>query len=488
MKKGYWLLLFLLFCNGLQAQQYMIRYNVAGEDITYLRVRKPGDTTVVSMVDLSKTKRVNLQLINSANSYRREIKYVIREEEPESVIIPGMGSNALKNISSGLAELDFKGLKMEDIFKKSDNKNFEILTETSEQKTIKQEFTARYNDFLTMYSKWRQAVISFEQNSEQLWRDLAGLRYTLEYPAEEIRQTARTKMKTVFPYADESVMFPSINSSSVLQREAADAKNSFAELTKIYLSFKDVQLQSNEATALMKEAFEKMSLINSGITTVGGKNIEDIIARINNLFRQIISDNYSYLTPLEINRKTMITEIRFTPIIDSATSLAINLKPQDTIKKWIPIYKKEPLRFRNTFGFSFVSFAENRWHYYVTPDSIIARESADQFQPVIVTYLHFYSPKDKGFRWGGSFGAGLPVGGDNTKLNLMLGVSTFLGKGDPVCITAGISGTQVKKLSGLKVGDKVNAAELSDRNYSSFYRVGYFISLSFNPGGLNLNN
>ncbi|MBI5858204.1 MAG: hypothetical protein HZB42_11235 [Sphingobacteriales bacterium] len=478
----------LFFVPFIRAQQYIIRYNVAGEDIKYLRVRKPGDTAAVTMVDLSKTKRVNLHLINSANSYRREIKYVIREEQPETVIIPGMGSNPVKNISSGLAELDLKPLKMDDIFKRTDDKSFEILTETSAQKTAKQEFAIRYNDFLTMYSKWRQAVIAFEQNSEQLWRDLAGLRYTMEYPAEEIRQTARTKMKTVFPYAEESVMQPSINSSSLFQREATDAKNSFAELAKIYLSFKDVQLQSNEATALMKEAFEKMNLINSGIASVGGKSIEDIIARINNLFRQIISDNYSYLTPLEINRKTIMTEIRFTPVIDSATSVAINLKPQDTIKKWIPIYKKEPLRFRNTFGFSFVSFAENRWHYYVTPDSIIARESADQFQPVIVTYLHFYAPKDKGFRWGGSFGAGLPVGGDNTKLNLMLGLSTFLGKSDPVCITAGVSGAQVKKLSGVKYGDKVNLSVLTNNNYTSVYRVGYFLSLSFNYASLNLKD
>jgi hypothetical protein len=183
-----------------------------------------------------------------------------------------------------------------------------------------------------------------------------------------------------------------------------------------------------------------------------------------------------------------MAEIKFTPVIDSATATALNINPRDTIKRWVPIYKKEPMRFRNTFGFSFVSYAENRWHYYVRPDSVVAKETADQFQPVIVTYLHFYSPRDKGFRWGGSFGAGLPLGGDNTKLNLMLGLSTFLGKGDPVCITAGVSGTQLKKLSGLKIGDKINAAELSDRNYSSVYRVGYFISLTFNPGSLNLNN
>lgn len=143
------------------------------------------------------------------------------------------------------------------------------------------------------------------------------------------------------------------------------------------------------------------------------------------------------------------------------------------------------MRFRNSFGFSFVSYAENRWNYYIGPDSIVSRETGSQFQPVIVTFLHFYSPRDKGFRWGGSLGAGLPLGGDNTKLNIMLGFSTFLGKNDPVSITAGISGTQVKKISGLKLGDKVNISELADRNFTSVYRTGYFIAVTFNPGSLN---
>jgi hypothetical protein len=152
-----------------------------------------------------------------------------------------------------------------------------------------------------------------------------------------------------------------------------------------------------------------------------------------------------------------MAEVLFTPEIDSATSALTNIRSKDTVTRWIAVYKKEPLRFRNTFGFSFVSYAENRWKYFVRRDSVIDKVSADQFQPVIVTYLHFYAPRDRGFRWGGSFGAGFPVSGDNKQLNLMIGLSTFLGKGDPVCLTAGISGTQVKKLYGVSSGEKVNS-------------------------------
>ncbi|HEY6064304.1 MAG TPA: hypothetical protein VIV35_11880, partial [Chitinophagaceae bacterium] len=329
-------------------------------------------------------------------------------------------------------------------------------------------------------------ALYFEQNCEVLWKDLAGLRYDMQSPAAEVKKAARQKTLAVFPgINDNPSAILSAGNTMNPSTLAAAVKTNYTALTDAYSLFKEFDVKSGLADSLVSSATKKIYAVNNSAAV---KNTDDVVGRITDLYRRIISDSYTYTTPLEVNRKTIMAEIRFTPVIDSATAAALNINAKDTIKRWIPIYKKEPLRFRNTFGFSFVSYAENRWHYYVRPDSVVAKESGDQFQPVIVTYLHFYSPRDKGFRWGGSFGAGLPVGGDNTKLNLMLGLSTFLGKNDPVCITAGVSGTQVKKLSGLNVGDKINAAELSDRNYSSVYRIGYFISLTFNPGSLNLND
>lgn len=486
MKKGYWFFLLLFSCSSMRAQQYIIRYDLAGENVKYFQVKKRGDTSEAAIIHFSQTNRVNLQLVNSANSYRREITYINRVETPEPVIIPGLGSAPQKAMETGLASLDDKTLGIGDIFKKAtDNKNFEILEETEQQKVLQQEFVNRYNNFTAAYESWQEAIF-FEQNCEILWKDLAGLRYGMQLPAEEIKKIARQKTKTIFPELND-------NPSSILSAGnkmnpasfAAAVKTSYNALTTAYSLFKDFEVKSGLADSLVNSATKKMYTVND---IPASKSTGDVVSRITNLYRQIVNDNYTYTTPLNLTRTTIMAEIRFTPVIDSSTAATLNISAKDTIKRWIPIYKKEPLRFRNTFGFSFVSYAENRWHYYVRPDSVVAKEAADQFQPVIVTYLHFYSPRDKGFRWGGSFGAGLPVGGDNTKLTLMLGLSTFLGKNDPVCITGGISGTQLKKLSGMNVGDKIQVAELTDRNYASVYRVGYFISLTFNPGSLNLKD
>ncbi|HMT73105.1 MAG TPA: hypothetical protein PKA77_03500 [Chitinophagaceae bacterium] len=472
------------------AQQYIIRYDLAGEHIDYLKVKKPGDTAAASVISIAKSNRVNLQLVNAANSYRREISYIEKAVSAESIVIPGFGATPLKNlVSGGLPSVDFKSLGMGDIFKRGgDIKSMEIGEETAAQKKIKEQFTNQYNSFTAAYARWENSLQQ-EQYCKTLWKELAGLRYSLQLSADEVKTNARKKTNAVFPeVGDNPSLIIANNATSSPAAMAMHVAKAFADLQKTYASFRDYEVQSSAADKLLQDVSKKSELVNNYPASKAGGQSDDVVNRIADLYGQILTDNYSQVAPLNINSKTLMAEIRFVPVIDSATASIANIPVRDTIKRLIPVLKKEPIRFRNTFGFSFVSFAENRWNYFVKPDSTIAREEADQFQPVVVTYLHFYAPKDKGFRWGGSFGAGVPIGGDNSKLNIMLGLSTFLGKNDPVCITIGASGAQVKKLSGINLGDKTTFTELTDKNYRSVYRIGYFLSLTFNPGSLYTNN
>lgn len=473
------------------AQQYIIRYDLAGEHIDYLKVKKPGDTVSASVISIAKSNRVNLQLVNTANSYRREISYVEKATTSESIVIPGFGATPLKNlVSGGLPSVDFKSLGIGDIFRSGGGeiKSMEIGEETAAQKKLKEQFTNQYNSFTIAYAKWENSLQQ-EQYCKTLWKDLASLRYSMQLPADEVKTNARKKTNAVFPeVGDNPSLIIANNATNSPAAMAAQVAKAFAELQKTYASFREYEVQSSAADKLLQEVSKKSELVNNYPVTKASGQGDDVVNRIADLYGQILNDNYSQLAPLTISSKTVMAEIRFVPVIDSATASIANIPVRDTIKRLIPVLKKEPIRFRNTFGFSFVSFAENRWNYFIKPDGTVAREEADQFQPVVVTYLHFYAPKDKGFRWGGSFGAGVPIGGDNSKLNIMMGLSTFLGKNDPVCITLGASGAQVKKLSGLSLGDRTTITELTDKNYRSVYRVGYFMSLTFNPGSLYTNN
>lgn len=487
--KAYWLISALVLCTSVPAQQHFIRYDLAGENVSYFKVNKRGDTAATSVIPVSKTKRVNLQLVNAANSYQHRIVYISREETPEAIVIPGLGSNPAQHLVSGLATVDPEQFRITDISKSGGNiKSADRNAETSQQRAAKQAFARQYNEFAVAYSQWSKAVL-FEQHCEVLWKELAELRYTLHAKASEIKKVAIEKTTAVFPGSAEDPSLILLNDQAAqLKTTQATVQAKYNELYSSYGIFAGLEIESSFADSLMKKAESSVNLIKNR-TAIGVANGPDaVISRIAELYRQIRNDQYSRLTPLEINRTTIMAEIDFIPLIDSVTGKAIQMAPQDTIRRLVPIYKKEPLRFRNTFGFSFVTYAENRWHYFVTPDSLISRESADLFQPVVVTFLHFYAPRDKGFRWGGTFGAGIPVGGDNAKMNIMLGLSTFLGKNDPVCISAGVAGTQVKKLTGWKTGDKVGFSSFSSNDYNSFYRLGYFFALTFNPGNLNLKD
>lgn len=482
--KTCWIAIGFLLCSYVSgAQQFIIRYDLAAEKITYFKVRKTGDTMAAPVIQLSRTNRVNLQLVNSPNSYQRRIQYIQKEETPETVIIPGMGSDPSKNLVSGLADIDLSELKSAEIFKRGGgNKDVEALFESSQQKTAKLEFTNQYNAFAKAYVQWQKAML-YEQNCRLLWKELAQLRYSLQYPAAEVKKVAISKTETIFPGAAEN---PSAillhNNAANLMTSVASVKRSLTSLQLVYDSFRELEIKSPVADSLMENIKDEAALVNRKYDT--GKEPDEVIDRIAELFRQILNDSYTQLTPLSINRKTILAEISFFPVIDSVTAFTLHMNPGDTIRRLVPIYKKEPLRFRNTFGFGFASFAESRWNYYVTQDSVIARESANQFKPLVVTYLHFYAPRDKGFRWGGTFGAGLPLSGSKD-FHIMLGLSAFLGKNDPVCITAGIAGSELKKLTGIKLGDKVGFTELETKHYQSVYRLGYFLSLTFNPGSVN---
>lgn len=476
----------LILCGSVNAQQqYVIRYDVAAENIRYLKVKKAGDTIAASVIHLSQTNRVNLQLVNVAGSYRRQILLHEKVETPEAVIIPGIGTAALKNLPEGILKMDFKNIRVEDLFKvvkKSDNKSEGL--EKEQQQMAMLAFTNSYNNFYATYAKWEKAVL-FEQECEQLWKDLAGLRYSIQYSAPVVKQTARLKTQSVFPGITDNANAVLLK-KGIISPQAAEVElqKNYTSVVKNYASFAGLGIQSTEAESLVNQIEEKMNLVKSLSGSYPAANTDALLVRIADLYGKIMGDSYTQLTALPVNRKTMMAEIQFIPKIDSFTAAAIGVSLQDTITRWVSIYKKEPLRFRNSFGFSFVSFAENRWNYYVAADSTIAREGGDYYHPVLVTYLHFYSPRDRGFRWGGSFGAGLPVSGDDKQLNLMLGLSTFFGKNDPVCLTVGVAGAKVRMLSGVSVGQKVERSDYTI-NYQNVYRAGYFIAISFNPSALS---
>ncbi len=464
-----------------QQHQYLIRYNLADETVNYFRIGKKGDTLPVTVVNLSKAKQVNLKLENATNGYSTRIIYHESELREDSVQVPGFGADLMGKLGGGILKSTIPDTKSER------ENDFEALFLNAEQKNATRAFSSQYQAYAAAYSAWKKAIL-FDEECKLLWQDLVDLRYNTRFPAVKIKETARNRTAAIFPdIAGNSATVILLSSAPDTRAQETTMKNNYAAMQKGYAGFRALDLSWPAGDSFMRIAERGMEQLNNYRAEDPGVDNDKLRKRIAALYHQITTDNYSQLAPLSINRKTQSAEIVFQPVIDPFDSALARSLRIDTFARNLPVYKKDPLRFRNTVGFSFMTFAENKWNYFIKPDSTIGRASGDQFRPYVVTFLHFYSPRSKGFRWGGSFGAGFAIGGDNTnRWNLMLGLSTFLGKNDPLCISAGVAGAQVDKLVGVNAGDKVSLPEFKLKDYyKSVYRLGYYISLTFNTAALN---
>ena len=202
----------------------------------------------------------------------------------------------------------------------------------------------------------------------------------------------------------------------------------------------------------------------------------DLLPVISKMYTEITHANYRFIYTLKEN--TAINEIKLQVFPRSESIAGENAK--DTITKYFPLRDKANLKLRNSIGISFTYFRDKNQSYYVKPNLTIGKGKGDLFTPVISSFIHLYSNKNSGCKWGGAFGFGIPLVGDRKEINFMLGPSVVLGRNELILISAGVAGTQVPQLgNGFEVGQTVpNAFFVLPVVYR--FRPGGFISISFN--------
>ncbi len=176
------------------------------------------------------------------------------------------------------------------------------------------------------------------------------------------------------------------------------------------------------------------------------------------------------------NGDNLTMQIKLEPI-DSATHLGAYSKQLPPI----PVKVYGGIRINTSVGIGFTKYFEAPKDYFVR-DSIVLASDKDAFSPVLSTFIHFYSPMPGTISWGGSFGIGIPLGGDNNlqSISFFLGPSIVIGQGHNIVFTGGLSGGKVPKPSqGYAVGDRFE----SDPSLFATdlkYALGYFVGVSFN--------
>ncbi len=163
--------------------------------------------------------------------------------------------------------------------------------------------------------------------------------------------------------------------------------------------------------------------------------------------------------------------------IDSAGVPGLSTRKLSTLE--IPV--KGGFKLNASVGVSFSSFFDQPRNYFLR-DTLISSEDKDQFTPVVTSFLHFYNQSAGNTSFGGAFGIGLALGGQDggQNINFFLGPSLMLGRGQRLALTAGLMGGKVERLGeGYEVGDTF-ISEADNVPTRSVYELGYFLGLSFN--------
>lgn len=253
----------------------------------------------------------------------------------------------------------------------------------------------------------------------------------------------------------------------------SEARQSFMEVFgKDTLSAKEARIMG---LALDNEKKE----VNAAALPVTGQTMIrysflDSLTRVVSLYHSIIYTDFNFV--YSVNGNPDIDEIKLAVFPKTVTESFSG----DTVTRYFPVQSIPGLRLRNSVGVSFSYFRDKNLSYFVYPDTTIGKGNGDLFTPVLSTFINFYIYKQAGFRWGGSFGFGVPLMGENKDVNFMLGLCTMFGRNEPIIVTAGIAGAKVDRLSrGWQVGQKVPALDFEIPTLSQF-RIGGYISITFN--------
>lgn len=310
---------------------------------------------------------------------------------------------------------------------------------------------------------------------------LEELKYNNIKSEQAIKSEARELVRNSLGM-DSSTLMPYIRKGKQMNTELTNALDDLASSYNQVQQPGELDMNSrvegktfNDMAKQMNKSYSAISRVNEALKKDPAFLVDDVV-EVGNLYREIANANFNFIYSVNTEPDLSYLKLELFPRFDSVR--------KDTMVQYFEVKGKHNLKIRNSVGVAFTYFAANAKKYIVTEDSIIAKGDRDLFSPLVATYIHFYSGKSAGFRWGGTFGIGIPITGEKKDINFMLGLSTAFGQNEPIMLSAGLSGAKVSKLtSGYQLGQKITHTN-EDRIVTSGYDLGGFVSISFNLSNL----
>lgn len=458
-------LLLCAFVNA-GAQQYLIKYDLINLKSNYYKIS--GDTSRVRNLDLKKNGRILLKVENFNpfywNAKVTSFKNPVQEESgygnvfnPITVLAQG-----LTNLTGSIPLLDLPA-----------------------SKGAGTDANSRFLNTAATYAENYQKVQAMGEKLDELeviQLQLQELKYDFSKSGEQIKAEARELVKKALGTDNLTVMNTVTMGKQYTKELSSVMENLDALNALLQQQLPTVNPEARVEGKTFREIASKAGSSHAALQKLSAlqqKNpnfLLDEIVETGTLFREI--NNASFQFTYALNAEPDLTHLKL-ELYPKAGGEA-----KDTLVQYFQLNGKKNLKIRNSVGVAFTYFTANNTHYFVGADSVINKSGKDLFSPLVSTFIHFYTGNATGFKWGGTFGMGIPLAGEKKDVNFLLGLTTAFGPNEPILLSFGLSGAKVNKLTkGYVLGGKSNTLD-ETKLVTQGYDVGGFVSVTFNLSGL----
>jgi hypothetical protein len=460
MRQLFFASLILVLPSLVNAQQYLIKYDLNSLKSNYYRIG--SDTAKVRTLDLKKNGRIILQ-VDNYNPYYWNAKVTTYKNPVQEESGYANAFNPLGILSQGFGDI-MSNIPFLDLPKSRGNgtdANSRFLNSVAR-------FSQNYEKVQTAMAKYEELSIVKLQLKELKYNNVKTEAAIKSEARELVRNSLGTDSSNIITYIR---MGKQMNSELLIAMDDLTASAQEMRTDGLDMNARVEGKSFGEMSNQVAKSYSSISKVKDFIQKDPSFLVDEVV-EVGSLYRDIANAEFNFTYAVNTEPDLSYLKLELFPRIDSV--------PKDTMVQYFEIKGKKQMKIRNSVGVAFSYFKANDTKYFINADSVISESRSNLFNPLVATFIHFYGGQSTGFRWGGNFGVGIPLTGDKKDINFMLGVSTAFGQNEPIMFSAGFVGGKTNKLTnGYTTGQKTKITD-PDKLVTSSYDLGGYVSISFN--------
>lgn len=462
----FFLLLFTVL--SFSQEKYRVVYDYKKDVFQYYKLNKSNK--VIDTLKAPRFKRnglVEIKLLN-VNPFAVGIKTDVKEEELHAA--SGNGFN-FSNLLGGISSLSNNNLEF----------NVNSISENDAMffgdKGKSRGESAR-GKIANKFSELNSLQTNVDAMKKSLIADLINPNMTKDQILDNLKEVASNQRDTRISDPNKNFHVFISTVKQVVQEDANDVANDIDALSSTINqnSQEDKQLSRGELVA-QNVTYNKLKSMLSNLSKTSNTTSLNL-DKVEELYTSLEASSFEQTYDYEIEADKVNLELNF---IQSEFADAQDKDNSQTVikKRNLKMYSKGGFKINTSVAFTLNNFGSTSKDYFIDQNGVIGADANEHFVPNLSTMVNFYPVIGENFNIGGSFGVSIPISGDVSGINFLLGPSIFLGSKSRLSLSGGAAYGPVKKLTnGFKVGDTTELNDI-DSFTKDVYEFGYYLGISF---------